>query len=193
MIRAAAERSPAGVLLAAGTSSRFGSDKLLHPLADGTPIVLRSARTLLAALPRSVAVVRDGDGAVAQMLERAGLEIVECRAQPPGMGASIACGVSASRDADGWVIALADMPFVKLTAVEAVASALRSGAALAAPWFRGRRGHPVGFAAGFGSALAGLAGDSGARSILERHATEIVRLPWEDEGVLRDIDVPADL
>jgi molybdenum cofactor cytidylyltransferase len=78
-------------------------------------------------------------------------------------------------------------------AVEAVVSALRSGAALAAPWCRGRRGHPVGFAAGFGSALAGLAGDSGARGILEQHATEIVRLPWEDEGVLRDIDVPADL
>jgi molybdenum cofactor cytidylyltransferase len=193
VIRAGADRSPVGVLLAAGTSSRFGSDKLLHPLADGTPIVLRSARTLLAALPRSVAVVRDRDGAVAQMLERAGLGIVECRAQPPGMGASIACGVSATRDAAGWVIALADMPFVAPAAVEAVVAALRSGAALAAPWCRGRRGHPVGFAAGFGSALAGLAGDSGARSILEQHATEVVRLPWDDDGVLRDIDVRADL
>jgi molybdenum cofactor cytidylyltransferase len=138
-------------------------------------------------------VVRDRDDAVAQMLERSGLGIVECRAQPPGMGASIACGVSATRDADGWVIALADMPFVAPAAVEAVVAALRSGAALAAPWCRGRRGHPVGFAAGFGSALAGLAGDSGARSILEQRATEVVRLPWDDDGVLRDIDVRADL
>jgi molybdenum cofactor cytidylyltransferase len=193
VIRAGADRSPAGVLLAAGTSSRFGSDKLLHPLADGTPIVLRSARTLLAALPRSVAVVRDRDGAVAQMLERAGLGIVECRSQPPGMGASIACGVSATRYADGWVIALADMPFVGPAAVEAVASALRAGAPLAAPWCRGRRGHPVGFADRFGHSLTGLTGDAGARGILDGHAAEVRRLPWEDEGVLRDIDVPADL
>jgi molybdenum cofactor cytidylyltransferase len=184
---------PVGILLAAGSSSRFGADKLLQPLADGTPVGLRSARTLVAVLPRSLAVVRDRAGALARMLADAGLEVVECRVQPPGMGASIACGVAAARDAGGWVIALADMPYVPPGAIEAVAGALRAGAPLAAPWCRGRRGHPVGFAAAFGPALADLAGDVGARAVLEEHAAQIVGLPWDHDGVLRDIDTPADL
>lgn len=189
----AAGAAPVGILLAAGSSSRFGTDKLLQPLADGTPVGLRSARGLLAVLPRSIAVVRDRGGVLSQALERAGLEIVECRTQPAGMGASIACGVLAAAGAAGWVIALADMPFVPPAATEAVAGALRAGALLAAPWCRGRRGHPVGFAARFGADLASLTGDSGARSILQSHAAEIVGLPVDDDGVLRDIDYPTHL
>ena len=46
------------ILLAAGRSSRFGGNKLLHPLADGTPVALAAARNLVAALPGALAVVK---------------------------------------------------------------------------------------------------------------------------------------
>ena len=58
------------ILLAAGSGSRFGGDKLLHPLADGTPIGVQAARNLLAAAPDVIAVVRPGDFRLLTCLSR---------------------------------------------------------------------------------------------------------------------------
>jgi molybdenum cofactor cytidylyltransferase len=180
------------VLLAAGVASRFGADKLLHPLPDGAPLALRSARNLVAALPRSVAVVRDADGVLAGHLRAAGLGIAPCARCAEGMGASLACGVAAAR-ADGWIIALADMPFVRPDTIARVAAALVRGAPIAAPAFHGRRGHPVGFGRRFRDELLALSGDTGARGVLAAHPGDIMLLDCDDAGVLRDIDVPQDL
>lgn len=180
------------MLLAAGVASRFGADKLLHPLPDGTPLALRSARSLVAALPRSLAVVRDADGVLAGHLRAAGLGIVTCARAAEGMGASLACGVAAAR-ADGWIIALADMPFLRPETIARVAAALAQGAPIAAPVFHGRRGHPVGFGRRFCDELLTLSGDTGARSVLAAHPGDIMLLDCDDAGVLRDIDVPEDL
>jgi molybdenum cofactor cytidylyltransferase len=53
-----------GILLAAGNASRFGSNKLLHLLPDGTPIAMAAARNLKAAIPSSLAIVRPQDHAL---------------------------------------------------------------------------------------------------------------------------------
>ncbi len=66
--------------------------------------------------------------------------------------------------ADGWVIALADMPAIRLDTIRRVAEALRTGATTAAPVYRGQRGHPVGFAKLCRSELLALDGDTGARA-----------------------------
>ena len=58
-----------GVLLAAGSGSRFGGDKLLHPLEDGVAIAAHAARNLIAVLPDVVAVVRWGDFPLYDLLE----------------------------------------------------------------------------------------------------------------------------
>jgi hypothetical protein len=77
--------------------------------------------------------------------------------------------------------------------IAAVAAALANGASLVAPAHGGRRGHPVGFAARWRADLLGLRGDEGARQILAAHADELVLLPTDDTGVLRDVDRVADL
>ncbi|MBK5967537.1 MULTISPECIES: nucleotidyltransferase family protein [Thiorhodovibrio] len=176
---------PVGVLLAAGSSQRFGSDKRLHRLPDGTPMAVQSARTLQRALPRVLAVVREADE-VADRLAAEGLEVILCPAAINGMGHSIACGVAASADADGWLIALADMPWIQPQSITAVATALAEGAAIARPVYAGQQGHPVGFSAAFGPALQGLQGDQGARHLLRRAA--LTEVPCPDPGVLRDLD-----
>ena len=102
-----------GVLLAAGRGTRFGAHKLLHPLDDGRTLVEHAARNLTMALPTSVAVVRPDDTALREILTGQGLSIIECPQADQGMGASIACGVAATPNADGWVIALADMPWIR--------------------------------------------------------------------------------
>jgi molybdenum cofactor cytidylyltransferase len=101
--------------------------------------------------------------------------------------------VRASGNAGGWVVALADMPFIRPETIRRIAATIASGAAIAAPDYRGERGHPVGFAAAFRAALEQLIGDAGAREIVKGDASAVVRVEVDDAGVVRDIDTPADL
>lgn len=187
-----------GILLAAGYSKRFGSNKLLQTLPAGSPdagmpIALAAARHFLEALPESIAVVRPRAQKLGGILRDAGCKTVMCKNAGEGMGTSLAAGVRAAPDADGWIVALADMPFIRPDTIRAVAEALRSGAALAAPSFRGERGHPVGFARRFYEELSSLHGEDGARQLLRQRSDAVTVLALEDPGVLLDIDKPSDL
>lgn len=183
----------AGLLLAAGASTRFGGDKLLHPLADGTPMGLSAARKLLGQVDFGIAVVRPSDHALAGLLAAEGWQVARCGAAVDGMGASLACGVNAAPHARGWLIALADMPFIRSETIGAVAALLRAGAPLAAPRYQGRRGHPVGFARTFLSDLTRLDGDRGASPVLTAHASELQYVDCDDPGIVTDIDHRSDL
>jgi len=190
----------AGILLAAGRGTRFGGGKLLAPLPDGalkmpagTAVGVTAASHLASALPDSIAVVRVGDGALSDALRRAGLRIVECASADEGMGRSLASGVIATSGARGWVVALADMPWIAPATIRAVADALDAGASIGAPTYRGTRGHPVGFAPRHVAALCALEGDEGARSIITAHPDELTLLDVDDAGIARDVDRPVDL
>jgi molybdenum cofactor cytidylyltransferase len=182
-----------GLLLAAGSASRFGSDKLSHALPHGVSIAVQAARHLKAEVPRIVAVVRPGSEALAAALEAEGCEVTVCGNAADGMGASLACAVRAAGPASGYVIALADMPFVRRSTISAVRDAVAEGAPFAAPYFRTRRGHPVGISGTFHDALIALKGDEGARALLGANEASIRKIPVGDPGVIRDIDTPSDL
>jgi molybdenum cofactor cytidylyltransferase len=187
------ERRFVGILLAAGAGSRFGGRKLLHRLPDGTPIGISAWRNLRQAIARTIVVIRAGDSELAQEFAREGGRILECADAVLGMGHSLAAGVRAEGDAAGWVVALADMPYVRPSTIAAVVAALNDGARIAVPAYRGERGHPVGFAGSCRGDLLALRGDSGARAVLERHTREVRRLEVDDPGILQDIDTVEDL
>lgn len=182
-----------GILLAAGSAQRFAGNKLLAALPDGVPVGVAAARALVAGVPEAIAVVRPGDRALADALAGAGLRVVENPLAGLGMGGSLAAGVRASADAAGWLVALADMPWVRADTVRGLADALRDGASMVAPQHAGRRGHPVGFAACWGGQLQALHGDQGARGLITDHPGALVLQPTDDPGVLGDVDRPADL
>jgi molybdenum cofactor cytidylyltransferase len=182
-----------GILLAAGRGERFGGDKLLSVLPGGECIGAASARHLLAALPDVVAVVRPDDAALAAALGANGARIIRCANAGDGLGASLACAVQARPDAGGWLVALADMPWIETTTIARVADAVASGASIAAPFHRGERGHPVGFGAAFYQALAALTGDEGAKAIIAAHRDRMIRIDVDDPGILRDIDKREDI
>lgn len=182
-----------GVLLAAGRGERFGGDKLGALLPDGRPVAAAAAEAMVAALPCVVAVTRPGADDLRTLLEHAGCDVAVCEQADEGMGASLACGVAASRVATGWVIGLADMPSIHSTTIAAVAATLAGGARLAAPVHEGTRGHPVGFTAEFGPELVALDGDEGARRIVAAHQADLELITVDDPGILHDIDTPADL
>jgi len=184
-----------GLLLAGGAATRFGSAKLLHPFEAGLCIGEASARNLIAGVGSALAVVRPGDETLASRLRAAGCDVLVTERALGGLGASIAAGVAATRDSDGWIVALADMPRVSSVISAAVAESIARGALIAAPVFAptGERGHPVGFSAFLLGELLALTGDQGAKAILKRRAGEWEALPVDDAGVLFDVDHPHDL
>ena len=182
-----------GLLLAAGSATRFGSDKLQHSLPHGVSLAVQSARHLRTGVPRIIAVVRPGSEQLSQSLKQEGCEVVVCENAAEGMGASLACAARSAGPADGYLVALGDMPFVRPSSIAAVRDALAGGAPLAAPFWRARRGHPVGIAGRFIEELLTLRGDEGAKALLAAHARSLVKIPVGDPGVIRDIDTPADL
>jgi molybdenum cofactor cytidylyltransferase len=186
-------RNIVAVLLAAGSGSRFGGDKLLHPLEDGVAIAAHAARNLLAVLPDVVAVVRWGDFPLYDMLEQEGCQVTMFQGAARGMGASLAHGIAQSRNADGWVVALADMPGISPQTIKRILEALGNGALIAAPAYKGERGHPVGFGAAMRGELLALDGDQGARAVVERHRESLELVECDDAGATYDIDRKSDL
>ncbi|MGD0958306.1 MAG: nucleotidyltransferase family protein [Methylomonas sp.] len=183
-----------GILLAAGTSSRFGLDKLTQRLpSSGELVALQACRHLLAGADGVLAVVRPGSEALAAQLQSIGAQVRVCTNASQGMGTSLAFGISACPDADGWLIALADMPWIAPATIVKVADALRSGATIAAPVWQSRRGHPVGFSSTMHAELAALRGDIGAKALIQTNLEQLSLVDCYDPGVLWDIDQPDDM
>jgi len=182
-----------GILLAAGSAKRFGAPKLLHPLSDGVTIGVAAANILLQAAPESIAVVKTGDHDLIDALSTTGITVVENSRADEGMGTSLATGVNATADADGWLITLADMPWVQPETIIALADQLKQGASIIVPIYQGQRGHPVGFSARWRGQLQELSGDKGARDLIANNSDELKLLTTEDSGVIKDIDHAQDL
>jgi molybdenum cofactor cytidylyltransferase len=187
--------SPVIVVLAAGLGTRFGGPrhKLAQPLGSNTVLGQTVSHAIESGLPVVVVTTESLQADAARMV--AGRDVVllpgpRQAAQSFGMGHSIAAGVSARPDAGGWLILPGDMPLVQPASLSAVAAALAHHPVVFAQ-HRGRRGHPVGFAAELFSDLVQLSGDEGARRIVARYPSHGVELA--DPGVLIDVDTQADL
>jgi len=184
-----------GILMAAGRGRRFDPagrhNKLLQVLPSGETVVAASARKLLAAVPRVVAVVPPGDGGVAALLAALGCEVTVCAQADSGMAASLMQAIRAAASADAWLVALGDMPQVAPSTLAALRDALAAGAPIAAPVHAGRRGNPVGFGRVHLDALLALQGDQGARRLLQ--TCPVTEVQVVDPGIFLDIDTPADL
>lgn len=185
----------AGILLAAGKGRRFDPEgihnKLLQPLPGGDPVVAVAAKTLCSVIPRVLAIVRPGADDVAECLRRFGCQVGECPTADDGMAASLACGLSLCPDADGWIISLGDMPYVRPATIAALVYALAGGADIAVPVFGARRGNPVAFSRRHLPRLLALKGDKGARDLLRDYP--VVEVSTEDPGIHDDIDTVEDV
>lgn len=185
----------AGVLLAAGTSTRFGDDNKLLATLDGDPLVRHAARTLLdASVAPVVVVVGHEAGRVRDALAGLDVRFVANDAYADGQSTSVGVGVDAlDATVDAAVIALGDMPFVDPETVETLVAAYEAGVGDAvAAAHDGHRGNPVLFDRRFFPDLTAVEGDVGGRQILlERDGAACVAVA--DSGVRRDVDDPGDL
>jgi molybdenum cofactor cytidylyltransferase len=184
---------PVGILLAAGKSERFGSNKLLYPLNNNKPMLISCAEKLSSVLPESVVVISQKLETHASDLEQLGLRVVVNERSECGIGSSIASGVRASPDASGWIIMLADMPYVQVATIEQLVDKLMAGARIVAPFFEEQRGHPVGFDRKYYDDLVSMNNDIGARQIIKNNLPLLGRVTTRDSGVIVDIDSREDL
>ncbi|MEM7542190.1 MAG: nucleotidyltransferase family protein [Pseudomonadota bacterium] len=178
--------------MAAGQGRRFGGDKLVAPLGRST-VGLTAANHLRDALANVLVVVRSLTDNNAAMFAAEGFEVIGCERAVEGMGCSLACGVRASCGAEGWLIALADMPFLSPLTIAAVAQAIDDPRGIAVARYASRLGHPVGFGSAYQAELEACGGDRGARDLFAKHAGQVTHVDVEDEGVVRDIDRREDL
>jgi len=182
----------AGILLAAGSSTRFGRDKLVEPLGE-TTIAVQSAINILPHVQSLYVVITADNHTLAQHFENLPLIVVPCAHSHLGMAASLVYGIQQSSNYDGWMIALADMPFIQNNVYTQIIFAAQQGHDIVAPFYRGQRGHPVFISKQYKTELLQLCGDFGARDLLRTHANEIHAVDAEDNDIFRDIDYPADL
>lgn len=181
------------LVLAAGQSRRFGSHKLLTQFKDDKPLIQFVLNTLQPLQLHTVVVIRSDDEDLDHYLSQRDVVIQRCPLAHLGMGSSLAWGVQSTRDSVAWLIALADMPLIQRRTFEAVIQSIIGGAPIAAPYYHGKRGHPVAFSQSYGPRLMQLTGDHGAREILHQEAHCIVPCLVDDAGIVVDIDTSEDL
>ena len=178
-----APRRVVAVVLAAGRSERFGSDKLMHPLS-GRPLGEHIATTL-ANVPLAARIAICPAGSPRRSLFR-GFEIIENPHPEQGMGTSLALGAqrAIALDADAMLVCLADMPYVTAKHVRALLAVDGSAAVTES---KGTRSPPAVFARELLPQLTSLTGDHGARHLL-RAAVPVAT----GAQLVRDFDTPAD-
>ncbi|MDP7981689.1 MAG: nucleotidyltransferase family protein [Conexivisphaera sp.] len=183
------------VLLAAGLSSRFGSNKLLADIC-GRPLVRASAEAGLASgLPLAVVTGNDRD-AVLRALDGLEFHEVENHEYRSGLSSSVRAAIISLRDqADALEFSPADMPLIP-PPVPRLLAAIRedSSAPLIAPRYRGTRGHPVLLGRElYEDARSFVSGDHGLSGFMELRRNLLLEVDVDSPGVVLDVDSPEDL
>ena len=187
---------PVIVVLAAGRGSRFAgqSHKLVQNLGSASVLGQTIGHAIQSRLPVVVVTTQPLAAEATRWVARRDVvvlpEVGSPGSGPLGMGFSIAAGVAARSDGGGWLVLPGDMPLVRPSSLVRVAQGLAQHAVVFAQ-HRGRRGHPVGFAAELFSELVQLTGDEGARRLMARYPSQGIEL--DDPGVLVDVDTQDDL
>jgi molybdenum cofactor cytidylyltransferase len=183
---------PTIVVLAAGQGRRFrGSQHKLEQKLGATTVLGQTlGHALMTRLPVVVVTTSAVAPHVADLMALRDTVVISDIDARRGMGHSIATGVAERASSTGWLVLPGDMPMVRPASLLAVAVAIEQSP-VAYAQYRGRRGHPVGFAAELYSELAALSGDEGARRVIARYPA--VGVEVDDPGVLVDVDTVDDL
>lgn len=184
-------RRIAGIVLAAGTSSRMGKNKLVE-MVQGKPLVRHAVDAALAGGLDPVLVVSGHEAErIGKAVSGAPAILVHNRDFGLGLSSSLRAGLAAvPEDCDGAMVLLGDMPGISGALVNSLKQAFdpASGRAICVATARGHLGHPVLWGRSFFGEIASLKGDKGARDLLQTHAAMVTQVESGDDAPLTDID-----
>jgi CTP:molybdopterin cytidylyltransferase MocA/xanthine/CO dehydrogenase XdhC/CoxF family maturation factor len=186
----------AGIVLAAGTSSRMGYNKLLETVR-GKPLIRLAVDAALASRLNPILVITGHEAEkVRETLAGAAVMVVQNDRFEEGLSASLRTGIAAvPEECEGAMILLGDMPDISPALIDRLVAAFdpACGCAICVATARRQRGHPVLWARPFFPEMLTLKGDRGARELLEAYADQVIEIETGDDAPLADIDTPEAL
>ncbi|MDJ0839173.1 MAG: nucleotidyltransferase family protein [Acidobacteriota bacterium] len=183
------------VVLAAGASRRMGAENKLLMSWRGRPLIAHMVHTLHVADIGEVIVVLGHQAQAVQAVLPEGARTVFNARWEEGMTTTIAAGVNAASETEGYLICLADQPLLQAGDLQDLADQFRLGLArdrrcIGVPFYRGRRGNPVFFARAWRSALLSQSGQGGCRPLVKANPRHVLPLEAANDHVLLDMDTP---
>ena len=174
------------ILEAAGNSRRFGSNKLLHIMEDGSPMissVLEAARGI-DAYKRIIVTQYDDVAALAS-----DFTVIRNDRSDLGISRSMQLGIEAAGDADAYMFCVCDQPGLRASTLEILIEAYKKGTAgiVSLAW-QGKMCNPKIFSSRYRGELMSLSGDTGGRQIIAGHESDLLLIEAQSEGEVRDID-----
>lgn len=186
------------IMLAAGNSRRFGSNKLLFPV-DGKPMyqitldrLLQVKTDLEQEITCAVSVVTQYEEIRKAALKN-GIQVILNPHPEKGISSSIKIGLQENLDADACLFAVSDQPWMTARTIEAMIRAfLLSGKGIACVSLSttGKTGNPCIFTKPYYTELLELEGDTGGKKVIKRHPEDTFIFAVEDAKQLEDLDVP---
>lgn len=185
----------AGLVLAAGRSSRMAPRNKLLETVGHEPMVRHVAATALAGGAQPVIVVTGHEAAaVTGALRGLAVTIVANPDYAEGLSTSLRAGLSALPSGiEGVLILLGDMPEIETSVISALMAAFTGESAICVPVRNGRRGNPVLWSSAHFAEMMGLTGDSGAKPLMARHETHLIEVQVATDSIFEDVDAPEDL
>ena len=182
------------LVLAAGHSRRFGSQKLTATINNKKPTTVyeQTIKQLTNAYPEISKIIAVIQNRTSPQLPLTKATTIEYPFDQIGIGESISFGSQYISSWDGCLICLADMPFIRTETYKAIASRV-TATNIVIPKFNGIVGNPIAFGKAHFQILENLKGDEGARKVLKNHQNLIIEIETNDPGVLHDIDTPQDI
>jgi molybdenum cofactor cytidylyltransferase len=187
----------AALVLAAGRSTRMGTNNKLIEDVAGKPMVRHVVKTALRSNLHSIRVVT-GNKPTEVQHALDGLEVAYTHNPhfADGLSTSLAAGTQALEDdIDGVIVLLGDMPLISSQLIGKLVAAFNpaDNRAICVPIHNGKRGNPILWAARFFSDMAKVQGDTGARHLIGENAEWLTEVEAGDASIFRDIDTPEAL
>ena len=184
------------IMLAAGNSRRFGSNKLLYTV-DGMPMyrhILLELEKVKDALrfqgiPCDITVVTQYDE-IAEDAGKRGVSVLYNLHPDEGISSSLRIGLSGIRDADACLFTVSDQPWLRCeTILELIEKFQREKKGIACVQHNGKTGNPCIFSGKYFDELMKLEGDVGGKKVIRKHREDTAVLDVLDERELTDVDV----
>ncbi len=183
----------AGLILAAGESSRMGQDKALLLYRGRTFLETIISTLSRAGISRIVVVLGHHAEAIQRAVRLEGVEVVVNRKWTLGQTTSLQAGVMtlSSAEVEAMVVCLVDQPLVSPDTIKKLVQAFEeAGAPVVIPTCQSLRGHPVIIGRALLGDLAALRPVEGANTVIRKYRDRTQFVEVDDRGVLLDIDDP---
>ena len=186
-----------GIILAAGSSKRFGADKRARRLPSGNMLLEDTIRSAMQSVQRLLVVLRHDDefgDRLNGLVNDRYIQFYRAPDSDQGMGSSLANAIGQNDDWQAALIMLGDMPYIQQSTFKAILNAYQAGSeSIVVPVINDIQGHPVLFDQCYFAELGKLSGDQGARPVIKAHSERVVHGEVDDPGILIDVDLPEDV